>query len=205
MSEQIAESLQTLKAIDELIDKYLSEGSVEKAVSLCYIVEHGFDAACRYILLKFSSLKPCLEVIEDLKKAGVSSIPGDAKRLVEAKRLILRQYLIRDALDIIDKLDPLVKNIVAIALLMFENIRDLSQNIAEEIFRLYQILIGEILPNAVKEELCRYLYRLHILDPYFNRLSPDAPYILKALKDKVPRIIIEFEEFKSEPGKEEIA
>jgi hypothetical protein len=204
MSEQITESLQTLKAIDELIDKYLNEDSVEKAVSLYYIVEHGFDAACRYILLKFGSLKLCIEVIEDLKRAGVSSIPGDAKRLVDAKRLILRQYLIKDALNVIDKLDPLIKNIIAIILLMFENVRDLSQNI-EEIFRIYQFLTGEILPKAVKEELYRYLYRLHILDPYFNQFSPDAPYILKALKDKVPRIVIEFKEFKSEPGKEEIA
>jgi len=56
MGEQKVDVLQTLKAIDDLMDKYLSGGSVEKAVSLCYIVEHGFDVARQHIILKFGSL-----------------------------------------------------------------------------------------------------------------------------------------------------
>jgi hypothetical protein len=62
MSEQKADLLQVLKVIDDLMNKYLSEGSVEKAVSLYYIVVHGFDVARQYIMLKFGSVKPYIEV-----------------------------------------------------------------------------------------------------------------------------------------------
>ncbi|MCC6014126.1 MAG: hypothetical protein LM564_00285 [Desulfurococcaceae archaeon] len=193
MSEQKANLLQTLKAIDDLMDKYLSESSVEKAVSLCYIVEHGFDDARQRIVLKFGSLKPYIEVLEALQRAGISSIPEDAKGLVSAKKIILRQLLIKDALSVIDKLDPLVKDVVAVILLVFENVGELPSN-TEDIFRLYQTLTGKTLPTAVKGELYRYLHQLHILDLRYGSyyFSSDAPYILRALKDRVPKIIIEF-------------
>jgi hypothetical protein len=109
------------------------------------------------------------------------------------KKIILRQHIIRDALNVIDKLDPLVKNIVVVALLILENTGDLPSS-TEYVISLYQILTGETLPATVKEELYRYLYRLHILDLRYGSyyFSSDAPYILKALRDKVPKIIIEF-------------
>jgi hypothetical protein len=38
------------------MNKYLAEGSVEEAVSLYYIVVHGFDVTRQYIILKFGFL-----------------------------------------------------------------------------------------------------------------------------------------------------
>jgi len=198
MSEQKLEAIQVLKAIEELMDKYLSEGSVEKAVSLYFIVMSGLDYARLYTALKFGSLKPYTIVLEDLQKANVSSILDEAKRLIDAKKIALRQLLINDALNVIDKLDPMVKRIVAIALLILERGENLSGDI-DEVFKIYQILTGERIPDEVKEELSRYLYRLHILELsryYLGRgsyvWSPNAPYILKALKGKVPKVVIEF-------------
>ena len=198
MSEQKVEAIQVLKAIEELMDKYLSEGSVEKAKSLYFIVMSGFDYARLYTVLKFGSLKPYTIVLEDLQKANVSSILDEAKGLIDAKKIALRQLLINDALNVIDKLDPMVKRIVAIALLILERGENLSGDI-DEVFKIYQILTGERIPDEVKEELSRYLYRLHILELssyYLGRGSyvwgPNAPYILKALKDKVPKVVIEF-------------
>jgi DNA-binding protein Fis len=198
MSEQKVETLQVLKALEELMDKYLSEGSVEKALALYYIVMSGHDYARLYIMLKFGSLKPYTLVLEDMQKANVSSIPDEVKKLMDVKKVALRQLLINDALNVIDKLDPMVKKIVATALLMFEHGESLSGGI-DEVFKIYQILTGERIPDEVKEELSRYLYRLHLVELrgyYLGRgsyeWSPNAPYILKALKNKIPKIIIEF-------------
>ena len=198
MSEQKVDLLQVLKALEELMDKYLNEGSIEKALALHYIVMSGYDYARLYIMLKFGSLKHYTLVLEDLQKAGVSSIPDEAKRLMDVKKVALRQLLINDALNVIDKLDPMVKKIVATALLMFEHGESLSGDI-DGVFRIYQILTGERIPDEVKEELSRYLYRLHLVELssyYLGRgsyvWSSNAPYILKALKSKVPKIVIEF-------------
>ena len=57
----------------------------------------------------------------------------------------------------------MVKRIVAITLLMLERGEGLSGDI-NEVFKIYQILTGERIPDEVKEELSRYLYRLHILE-----------------------------------------
>jgi hypothetical protein len=199
MSEQKVEILQVLKVIEELIDRYLSEGSVDKAVALYYIVISGLEYARLYVMLKFGSLKPYTMVLEDLQKANVSSIPDEAKKLIDVKKIALRQLLINDALNIIDRLDPTVKKIVATALLIFGHTGSLSGNV-EEVFKIYQILSNEKIPDEVKEELSRYLYRLHLVELsshyYYGRgsyeWSSNAPYILKALKDKVPKIVIEF-------------
>jgi hypothetical protein len=131
MSEQKVEILQVLKVIEELMDRYLSEGSVDKAVALYYIVISGLEYARLYVMLKFGSLKPYIMVLEDLQKANVSSIPDEAKKLIDVKKIALRQLLINDALNIIDRLDPTVKKIVTTALLIFGHTGSLSGNVEE--------------------------------------------------------------------------
>jgi hypothetical protein len=185
--------LQILKGLEELLEGYLSEGSVDKALTLYYITEHGYDLARKKSLMEFSSLKPYLQVVEDLGRVGVNTIPQEAKNILRAKEDELIQLLMRDARDAIEKYDILTKRLVALALLLFENSHELPSS-PDMLYYIYEALTGERIPKQVREEHNRHLLRLHILTSGFGTLywSVYAPYILRALKDKVPRIIVEF-------------
>jgi hypothetical protein len=208
MSKQNIDVTQTLKIIEGLIDEYISRSSIDKAFALHYIIIHGFEVARTNIMLKFGSLKPYTEVLEDLNKVGINNIPDEAKTLMKVKSVMLKQPLVKDALDMIDRLDPSIKKVIAIALLLFEHGLITPGEEINILFDIYRALTGENLLDRIKEELSRYLYRLHIVELRYYSESEDrgeyswsyySPYIIIALKDKVPRVIIEFRDEHERP------
>jgi len=105
--------VQLLKAIEELLDNYLKEGSLDKALTLYYVIEEGLEDAKRCVLKEFGSLKPYLQVVEDLNRAGISALPTAlyssrelARDLLSAREAELVQLLIKDSRELIEKLDP---------------------------------------------------------------------------------------------------
>lgn len=193
--------IEVLKAIEDLLEKYIKEESIEKLLCLYYIVFEGHDTARRIIVTKFGSLKPYLQVSEDLSKAGVTTIPGETKQLLSARESELIQLLIKDARTVAEKFDVLARRIVALALLIFENKHELPRRV-EELFDMYEFLTGVHIPRKVREEYAKILFRVHLIkDTYYSEWSSLAPYILRALKDKVPNITIEFKEEHKEEKK----
>jgi len=189
-------NVQLLKAIEELLDNYLKEGSLDKALTLYYVIEEGLEDAKRCVLKEFGSLKPYLQVVEDLNRAGISALPTAlyssrelARDLLSAREAELVQLLIKDSRELIEKLDPLAKRLVALALTYFENRRQLPSSV-EDLCDVYEALTGEHIPEKVRRELKGHFYRLHLLS--CDGWSPRALYMLKALRDKVPSVIFEF-------------
>jgi len=190
--------IQTLKAIEELLESYIKEGSVEKTLALYYIVDAGFDSARSRVIVKSGSLKPYIQVLEDLSKLGVTAVPSGARELLKAKEDEMMQLLARNSREIIDRLDILTRRLVALALRVFENKHKMPENV-EELYNMYEALTGEHLPDKVREEYTRNLLRLHLVKPEYPRYWDSyAPYILMVLKDKVPEIVFAFKERQKE-------
>ena len=198
----MSSDIETLRAIEDLLEKYLKEESIEKLLSLYYIILQGHDTARRLIIMKFGSVKPYLQVSEDLSKAGVTEVPGEAKHLLSARESELNQLLIKDARALVEKFDVLTQRIVALALLILENKRALPGKV-EELFDIYEFLTGEHIPQEARKECIRALLRVHLVrirGDYSTYLEwdPLASYILKALKGVIPNIIVEFKEERRE-------
>jgi len=189
---------QALKAIEELLESYIGEGSVEKALTLYYVVNDGLDYARRRVIVKFGSLRPYIQVLEDLGKLGVTTVPAEARELLKAKEGDVVQLLVRNSREVIDRLDILTRRLVALALRVFENSRRMPEDV-EELYNMYEALTGEHLPDDVRKEYTRNLLRLHLVDPdYPSRWTSHAPYILRVLKDKVPEIMFAFKDEQKE-------
>ena len=196
MSSVGLSDVQLLKAVEELLDSYLKEGSLDKALTLYYVIEEGPEGAKSCVLKEFGSLKPYLQVVEDLNRAGISALPDTlyslrelVRDLLSAREAELVQLLIKDSRELIEKLDPLAKRLVALALTYFENRRQLPSSV-EDLCDVYEALTGEHIPEKVRRELEGHFYRLHLLSRY--GWSPRALYVLRALRDRVPSVVFEF-------------
>jgi len=186
--------IQGVKTIEELFEKYAQEGSLEKLLVLYKIVQDGLDAARIDTIARLGTVKPFFEVYEDLVAGKISSIPIDARELLKTKEEELIQLLVKDARSRIEKLDPLMQRLVALLVLMLENKHSLLSPV-EHLYDLYEVLTGEHIPEEVRRECSRNLHKLHLVEIlYYNNYtwSPHAPYILRALKNKVPRVLVEF-------------
>ena len=196
--------IQALKAIEELLESYIKEGSVEKTLALYYVVDAGFDSARSRVIVKFGSLKPYIQVLEDLSKLGVTAVPSGARELLRAKEDEIMQLLARNSREVIDRLDILTRRLVALALRVFENKHKMPENV-EELYNMYEALTGEHLPDKVREEYTRNLLRLHLISPGYPRYWDSyAPYILMVLKDKVPEMVLAFKEKEKEESNQGI-
>jgi len=186
--------IQEVKTIEELFEKYAKEGSLEKLLVLYKIVQDGLDAARIDTIARLGTVKPFLEVYEDLVAGKISSIPIEAKELLKAREAELIPLLVRDASSRTEKLDPLTQRLVALLVLMLENKHRLP-SLVEDLYDLYEVLTGEHIPEEARRECSRNLHELHLVDTlYFDiyKWSPHAPYILRALKNKVPKVLVEF-------------
>jgi hypothetical protein len=186
--------IQEVKTIEELFEKYAKEGSLEKLLVLYKIVQDGLDAARIDTIARLGTVKPFLEVYEDLVAGKISSIPFEAKELLKAREPELIPLLVRDASSRIEKLDPLTQRLVALLVLVLENKHGLP-SLVGDLYDLYEVLTGEHIPEEARRECSRNLLELHLLETlYFDtyKWSPYAPYILRALKNKVPKVLVEF-------------
>ena len=178
--------------VEELFDRYLSEGSVEKLFALYYALSCAESTAREKFSWKFGSIRPLTQVIEELRGIGVQGYSYELGRLVgdlmstKAARLIME-----DAMELCRGVDEAVKKALAILALILERNGSLPQYLGVDALRLlYVTLIGEAIDEDYwVNHVVRALCRMHLIDHIFDRSiswTPWATSVLKELELKWP-------------------
>ena len=187
--------------VEELFERYLSEGSVEKIFALYYALSRGGNDAREAFQWKFGSVRPLVQVLEDLRGVGIEGYWwGSGQFVADLMSTRAMNLIVEDSLKLCKDIDETIKKVLAMLLLISERNGSLPGDIKVGTLRMiYTALSGELVDEGYwVDRVIRMLSRMHLIDSISRSEEVNwtswASSLLKALKGRIPEVKVEFEE-----------